>query len=562
MKKTVIFISAILLLLSNSLSAQQSQGLDALPSALNQAMTRAQPHGIVTAENSSPGNGEKNKPLPHKVDLSNYLPPVKSQGSIGSCAAWSTVYYAKTIQENQERGWGVETEDHQFSPLFTYNQITKGVNKGTPIVQHMILMEEQGASTLTSFPHIDNIKIMPDEKVFNNAANYRAESYRKLDRYDREKEQWIVDLKTVKTFLAEGLPVVGGFQIYENFYKYPGGVYNKISGKKSGGHAMCIVGYDDAKGALHIVNSWGTNWGEEGFFWLDYDLFEQLCVYNCAVMYDIIEIKDKKTPPSAPGKLVSSMGAYSDKISLSWNASENTDFYIIYRVDNKEGVLKEIGRSETPAYEDEALKPKLNYIYAVKSARKSSNDTLISKFSEISEGWTAQEKYPPGIPAALTYLFYEKNPLLRWESVETAEGYYIYRWDNNKEDFLKIGSSTDSSFLDKSFSLIREKEIQYYIVQAFNTYGEGYATDCISVVEETIEKEETIIISKIEEDDIIVPEDEKSEFDGEYKRSDYFDYEYTMAQFQEFYKKEMEAFRSFQKEELSAFEEWKRQNNP
>lgn len=43
-----------------------------------------------------------------------------------------------------------------------------------------------------------------------------------------------------------------------------------------GGHAVVAIGYDnnrrigDKKGALKIRNSWGTDWGEEGYGWLPY----------------------------------------------------------------------------------------------------------------------------------------------------------------------------------------------------------------------------------------------------------------------------------------------------
>lgn len=38
-------------------------------------------------------------------------------------------------------------------------------------------------------------------------------------------------------------------------------------------HAMALVGYDDNKNAFRIRNSWGTDWGDEGSIWVDYDFF-------------------------------------------------------------------------------------------------------------------------------------------------------------------------------------------------------------------------------------------------------------------------------------------------
>ncbi len=43
------------------------------------------------------------------------------------------------------------------------------------------------------------------------------------------------------------------------------------------GHAMCLVGYDDNKfgGAFEVMNSWGTDFGDNGFIWIKYDDFIQ-----------------------------------------------------------------------------------------------------------------------------------------------------------------------------------------------------------------------------------------------------------------------------------------------
>ena len=39
---------------------------------------------------------------------------------------------------------------------------------------------------------------------------------------------------------------------------------------------MVVVGYDDAKQAFLLMNSWGRQWGDNGFCWVDYDLFRKV----------------------------------------------------------------------------------------------------------------------------------------------------------------------------------------------------------------------------------------------------------------------------------------------
>ena len=55
------------------------------------------------------------------------------------------------------------------------------------------------------------------------------------------------------------------------FIKGTSGVinFNKYDVSK-GGHAVLVVGYSDTKQALKIVNSWGYDWGQNGFAYISY----------------------------------------------------------------------------------------------------------------------------------------------------------------------------------------------------------------------------------------------------------------------------------------------------
>lgn len=58
------------------------------------------------------------------------------------------------------------------------------------------------------------------------------------------------------------------FQVYEDFFQYKGGIYHYTSGMMAGGHAVKIIGWGVENGVHYwtLANSWGTTWGEQGFF--------------------------------------------------------------------------------------------------------------------------------------------------------------------------------------------------------------------------------------------------------------------------------------------------------
>lgn len=74
----------------------------------------------------------------------------------------------------------------------------------------------------------------------------------------------------IKNALASGaLPTSMG--VYSDFFYYKEGVYKRTKRSKlQGYHAVLIVGYDDVNQCFIVKNSWGTGWGELGYFRIAY----------------------------------------------------------------------------------------------------------------------------------------------------------------------------------------------------------------------------------------------------------------------------------------------------
>jgi len=76
----------------------------------------------------------------------------------------------------------------------------------------------------------------------------------------------------MKEELLKHGPIVATMAVHQSFLNYKGGIYHSlgINDPIVGYHAVCLVGFDDEKEAWLLRNSWGRNWGIEGYCWIRY----------------------------------------------------------------------------------------------------------------------------------------------------------------------------------------------------------------------------------------------------------------------------------------------------
>jgi hypothetical protein len=216
-------------------------------------------------------------PLPESANLQKFAPTPGDQGHQGSCVAWSSAYGARTIAEAARTG--EDPNSLKFSPAFLYNQIGMQNCEGSYIVRAMEFMTDKGAITYDKFPYSDQeCSRQPDQQLLEEARKYRMRGFNRLSPGDNNKA---VDLRAIRENLSQGAPVVVGMMVGGSYMQPMMGqdVWNPTDDDRSmmgfGGHAQCVVGYDDKKygGAFLLMNSWGPSWGNNGFAWMRYPDF-------------------------------------------------------------------------------------------------------------------------------------------------------------------------------------------------------------------------------------------------------------------------------------------------
>ncbi len=249
--------------------------------------------------------------LPFSHSLEKYVPPVLNQEG-GTCVGFASFYYALSTMYNIEFDMTDSKEKyvHSFDPYFIYSiqyNEKNDCDSGLPFGAGFEKLRKIGAKKLFYPPFTDCGTTWTTSKLQNTLGYTMPYSINNWYYYEIENLSYSSVINVVKQNLYDNKPIITGFKFVDSMYSYttenPSGVGSdglwdpQSSEKEDGGHALCVVGYNDYKfgGAFRIVNSWGRDYGDDGYIWVKYDDF-----YEFVEEIFFLELNEniKKLPPT------------------------------------------------------------------------------------------------------------------------------------------------------------------------------------------------------------------------------------------------------------------------
>ena len=223
---------------------------------------------------------------PSTIDLRAFSTPVEDQGRLGSCTGHAV---AGAIELVNMKNKIVNEVSRLF--IYYYERLLIGTvnyDSGAYIRDGIKATNRWGAPLENLWPYnISKFKAAPNTAAVQDAAR------RKVTLYERAS-----DFNACINALANGYPVIIGFTVYSSFVSgnwyrttaimpYP----NTRSERALGGHAVLLVGYNDSTKRFIVKNSWGTNWGDKGYFYMPYQVIQ-----NTSMSSDFWVIKSVSNP--------------------------------------------------------------------------------------------------------------------------------------------------------------------------------------------------------------------------------------------------------------------------
>jgi len=260
--------------------------------SVGEVKTDSHVNAIMNCVRDKPKKGDmwgkfKRMKTPASVDLRPKCPAVyvPTQGNLNSCTAQAIAAAYEFDEEDSE---------NKFTPsrLFIYynERVIEGTTKSDPgarIRDGIETIRSTGVCREESWNYdITKATTKPPAHCYIEAEDHKAITYHRVKQ----------DLRSIKSCLAQGKPIVFGFAVFPSYSSSTSktGLLKMPNGEtRIGGHCVLAVGYSDKHKTITVRNSYGPNWGAKGHFYVPYKF-----ILNKDLAWDfwvVNKVRDRKT---------------------------------------------------------------------------------------------------------------------------------------------------------------------------------------------------------------------------------------------------------------------------
>jgi C1A family cysteine protease len=222
----------------------------------------------------------------------------------------------------------------------------------------------------------------------------------------------------IKQAIIDHGPVSAAVCVNTAFQSYSSGVFNPAISCSTINHGIVLVGWDDSVGAWILRNSWGADWGEDGYMRIAYG--KNYVGYAASYV-----VYNASTAPAAPSNL-SATAVSSSQINLSWidNANNETGYKIERSLDGATWAQIATAAANATSYSDTGMAASTTFFYQVRAT----NSVGDSAYSNVASAQTQAPPTPPAIPTNLVASTVSSNQInLTWTDSDTETSYSIER---------------------------------------------------------------------------------------------------------------------------------------